>query len=76
MSFSRNCSLQPTRDAEAVRWYRKAAERGDGQSQYNLAVFYFHGRGLEANRDEARKWFERARDSGYQGVAAALKEFF
>ena len=28
--------------AEAVKWFRKAAEQGDPNAQYNLAVCYAH----------------------------------
>ena len=30
----------------AVKWYRRAAERGDEMSQYNMAAIYAYGRGV------------------------------
>ena len=32
--------------AEAVKWYRKAAERGDVTAQYNLGLMYYKGEGI------------------------------
>jgi TPR repeat protein len=31
-------------DKEAVKWYTKAAEQGDADAQFNLAVMYVNGR--------------------------------
>jgi TPR repeat protein len=36
----------PQDDAEAVRWYRKAAEQGDAEAQGKLGVMYANGRGV------------------------------
>ena len=36
-------------DATAVGWYRKAADQGDANAQYNLGVMYEKGR-LEYHR--------------------------
>ena len=33
--------------AEAVKWYRKAAEQGDKDAQHNLGVCYEYGEGVE-----------------------------
>ena len=30
----------PENDAEAVKWYRKAADQGNAKAQYNLGVMY------------------------------------
>jgi hypothetical protein len=36
-----------TRDyAQAVEWFRKAAEQGDAMVQYNLGVCYENGNGV------------------------------
>ena len=44
----------------AARWFRKAAEYGMADSQYNLAILYARGIGVEQNLPEAYKWFARA----------------
>src|SRR5205814_2202750 len=39
--------------AEAARWFRKASDRGEPDSQTNLGVLYLLGRGVERNELEA-----------------------
>lgn len=52
-------------DAEATKWYRRAAEQGHAQGQYNLGVRYWNGRGVEKNTSEAAVWYRRAAEQGY-----------
>ena len=47
-------------DAEAVRWYRKAADQGMASAQYNLGVMYDEGEGVTENNAEAVRWYRRA----------------
>lgn len=54
--------------AEAVKWYRKAAEQGHASAQNNLGYCYFCGEGVETDYAEAAKWFQKAAE---QGNAAA-----
>jgi TPR repeat protein len=52
-------------DAEAIKWYRKAAEQGDATGQVVLAINYEQGRGgLTKNYDEAAKWYRKAAEQG------------
>jgi TPR repeat protein len=46
----------PQDDAEAVKWYRKAAEQGDANAQYNLGQGYGDGQGVPQDHAEAVKW--------------------
>jgi uncharacterized protein len=46
--------------AEAVKWYRKAAEQGYAWAQYNLGFMYFHGQGVPQDYAEAAKWGRKA----------------
>lgn len=50
--------------AEAVKWYRKAAEHGHLQAQYNLGICYANGDGVEKDMTEAVKWFREAAERG------------
>ena len=50
--------------AEAVKWYRKAAEQGDAVAQCNLGVMYTTGQGVSQNYTEAVKWCRKAADQG------------
>jgi len=50
--------------AEAMRWWRKAAEQGDASAQYNLGLMYEHGQGVPQNYAEAVKWYRKAAEQG------------
>ena len=58
----------PENNAEAVKWYRKAADQGNAVAQSNLGDMYVKGEGVPENHAEAVKWFRKAAD---QGNAAA-----
>lgn len=58
--------------AEAVKWYRKAAEQGHAAAQFNLALILAKGRGVAANPVEAAKWYERAAAQGDVQAATNL----
>ena len=45
---------------DAVKWYRKAAEQGDFESQHRLGVCYEKGEGVPPNPEEAFKWYKKA----------------
>jgi type II secretory pathway predicted ATPase ExeA len=45
---------------EAVRWYRKAAERGHAQAQVNLGTLYSKGLGVGRDYTETVKWYRKA----------------
>ena len=51
--------------AEAVKWYRKAADQGIAKAQYNLGACYESGTGVERDPAEAARWFRMAADQGY-----------
>ena len=55
--------------AEALKWYRLAAEQGDAKAQYNLALMYDDGHGTPQDYAETIKWY---RLSAEQGHAMAL----
>jgi len=44
----------------AIYWYKIAAEKGDSQSQANLAALYFQGQGVTKDLQKAFYWFEKA----------------
>ena len=48
----------------AVKWFRKAAQRGIADSQYNLGVLAARGLGTDKNFAESYKWFALAAASG------------
>lgn len=50
--------------AEAVYWYRSAAENGYPGAQTNLGIMYARGRGVTTSRRTAIEWFQRAAKQG------------
>jgi Asp-tRNA(Asn)/Glu-tRNA(Gln) amidotransferase A subunit family amidase len=50
----------PEDDAEAVRWYRMAAEQGSADAQSNLGVMYANGEGVVQDDARAYLWFNLA----------------
>ncbi|MEO8593490.1 MAG: tetratricopeptide repeat protein [Candidatus Solibacter sp.] len=59
-------------DAEAVRWYRKAADGGNAQAQTNLGTMFCEGRGVPKDCAEGSEWFRIAADHGYTDAQALL----
>lgn len=51
--------------AEAMHWYRAAAEAGNPGSAHNLGVLYELGRGTPRDPAEAAKWYQKAADQGF-----------
>ena len=51
---------------EAVKWYQKAAEQGDGTAQRNLGIMFYFGRGVRQDKYQAREWFGKACDNSVQ----------
>ena len=50
--------------AEAVRWYRRAAEQGDAEGQLNLGYMYENGMVVSQDYAEAVRWYRRAAEQG------------
>ena len=46
-------------------WPRGAAERGDPEAQYNLAVLYEQGRGYPHDPAQAAEWYRKAAEQGF-----------
>ncbi len=47
-----------------MKWYRKAAEQGFAQAQYNLGVMYYFGEGVSVNSIKAYMWWSLAMEQG------------
>ncbi len=55
----------PQDNVEAVKWYRKAAERGRPDAQRNLGYLYiWGGKGVPANAVEGERWSRKAAEQG------------
>jgi len=51
---------------EAAECFRKAAEQGHAEAQYNLGICYEDGDGVEWSYTEAIKWYSKAADQGHE----------
>ena len=69
------------------KWFRKAAEQGDANAQFNLGICYYDGKGVAKNPAEAVKWFRKAAEQGdaraqvqlgvcYEGGAGVTRNHF
>ncbi|MGP1521271.1 MAG: caspase family protein [Treponema sp.] len=67
-------------ESEAFKWYKKAAENGNGNAMWKMGIFYHYGKG-NINKDikEAKKWYEKATkancsEEGTKNARNALNE--
>ena len=51
--------------SEAVRYFRRAAERSDPQAQVLLGTMYLDGRGVTKSSADGLKWIEQAATANY-----------
>ena len=58
--------------AEAVKWYRMAAEHGLADAAFELAKCYKFGIGVRRNRSTALKWIRRAAEQGHTKAMVLL----
>ena len=66
----------PQDNAEAVKWYRRAAEQGHTSAQFHLGVMYSMGRGVPQDNVQAYAWLLLAteQDSDVAGFAEIAKD--
>ncbi len=50
--------------AEAIKWFRKAADQGNASAQYNLSVMYHFGQGVTQDYVQAHMWYSLAAARG------------
>jgi len=58
--------------AEAVDWYRKAADAGDSRAQTTLGLMYYDGQGVTQDYVESVRWYRKAADAGNADAQAVL----
>ena len=61
----------PQDAAEAVRWYRLAAEQGYTSAQFNLGLMYATGRGVPQDDVDAHMWLDLAAATGHEDARKA-----
>lgn len=50
--------------AEAIHWFRKAAEQGNVKAQFSLGLKYEEGQEVLQNYAEAIRWYRKAAEEG------------
>ena len=60
MSYFQNESY-----TEAVSWFKKAADLGNANAQFLLAVCYISGKGVTKSDSQAVNWFKRSAEQGH-----------
>lgn len=66
----------PQDDAEAVRWWKKAAEQGDVTAQGNLGTAYGLGTGVPKDTAESLRWHTKAAENGNAASQFSLGMFY
>jgi TPR repeat protein len=61
-------------NAEAARWYRKAADQGYANAESGIGFMYFYGYGVQQDRAEANRWFRKAADQGDEYALRTLSK--
>lgn len=69
--------------ARSVHWFRKAAEQGDSDAQFNLGRIYgkafgayAKGRAVPQDDKQAVLWYRRSAEQGYRPAQIALAEIY
>ena len=58
--------------AQALEWYRKAADLGETDSMINIGGMYLYGQGVEQDYTQALEWYEKAADLGKENAMGWL----
>ena len=66
----------PRDEAEAVKWYTKAAEAGHALSQYDLGYMLLLGEGTERDIQKGLWWLEEAAKNGEAYAARVLTDIY
>ena len=58
----------------ALAWYRKAADQGNANAQFNLGCMYEEGQGVAQDYKKALTWYRKAAAQGVEGAVQATSE--
>ena len=56
--------------------FKRSAERGDADAQFNLGAMYHFGQGVPQDQAEAANWYQEAAERGHVGAQATLGVFY
>jgi len=60
-------------DVKSFEWYKKAAEQGHPNAQFNLGVIYSKGRGTDKDEKSSKEWYARAAEQGNENAIRVLQ---
>ena len=68
-----NRASVPGTYGDAMRWYRKSAEKGDPVAQLEVGKALVDGIGVAADAAQGKAWLEQAAQQGVHAATARLK---
>jgi len=74
--FRASNGRDPQADAEALAWFRKAAERNDARAQDFLGILYSQGRGVARDYVASAQWFRLAAEQGQEHAQRELAQMY
>lgn len=63
---------QAQQDADAVKWFQKAADQGDPAGEYGLGLMFGKGEGTKQDNAKALEYVTRAAEKDYSDAVFAL----
>ena len=66
----------PQSYADAMAWFKKAAENGNDKAQWKLGLGYMKGIGVPQDERTAVAWFKRAANQGESRAQSALSDAY
>ncbi|MCD4716810.1 MAG: caspase family protein, partial [Desulfobacterales bacterium] len=67
--FDKGKSCYDSQDYQgALKWFQKAAEKGNAAAQNYIGLIYHEGKGVKRDTAEALRWFQKAADQGHAGA--------
>jgi hypothetical protein len=63
-------------EAEALKWYQRAARQGDPAAQLKVGQMYENGQGTEGNLERASLWYTKAAENGDPAAQASLADLY
>lgn len=63
-------------NAQALKYYRMAADQGDAEAAFYIGVMYRSGDGVEKNEKEGLNWVLKAAEKGYPPAVAAMAGYY
>lgn len=66
----------PQDDSTAIMWYRKAADKGLAEAQFDLGDMYWLGNGVAKDYSEAIAWYRKAGEQGLEEAQNRLGDMY